>query len=135
MNLVNSCVILAGGKSSRMGRDKSLLPFGEFDSLIEYQYSRMKNIFDEVFISTKYNKFSFKAKLIVDNSNIFSPMMALKTILRELKKPCFIMAVDMPFVSNKAILKLLKNFDNNFDIIVSCHQKHLEPSAFIINLF
>ncbi len=72
-----------------MGRDKSLLPFGEFDSLIEYQYSRMKNIFDEVFISTKYNKFSFKAKLIVDNSNIFSPMMALKTTFERTQKALF----------------------------------------------
>jgi molybdopterin-guanine dinucleotide biosynthesis protein A len=44
------CVIFAGGKSSRMGEDKSLLPFGTFSSLAEYQYNRLSNIFDIVYI-------------------------------------------------------------------------------------
>ena len=54
-------VILAGGKSSRMQQDKALLPFGEVNSLAEFQYRRLSKIFSKVYISSKYNKFDFNA--------------------------------------------------------------------------
>jgi len=55
------CVIFAGGKSSRMGEDKSLLPFSSFKTLTEFQLSRLSKIFKNVYISTKEkNKFEFK---------------------------------------------------------------------------
>jgi molybdopterin-guanine dinucleotide biosynthesis protein A len=47
------CVILSGGKSSRMGEDKSLLPFSSSNSLIEFQFNRLKPYF-------KYPKVSFR---------------------------------------------------------------------------
>jgi len=37
----DTAIIFAGGKSSRMGRDKALLPFGGYDTLTEYQYRRL----------------------------------------------------------------------------------------------
>jgi len=39
------CVILCGGKSSRMGEDKALLPFGEYSTLVQYQYERLQSVF------------------------------------------------------------------------------------------
>ena len=50
---MQTCVILAGGKSSRMGQDKTLLPFGGFETLTHYQASKFSKVFDEVFISSK----------------------------------------------------------------------------------
>ncbi|MDP1784432.1 MAG: NTP transferase domain-containing protein, partial [Sulfuricurvum sp.] len=35
------CILFAGGKSSRMGSDKSLLPFGGYPTLAQYQYERL----------------------------------------------------------------------------------------------
>mgnify|MGYP003441403126 FL=1 len=61
------CVILSGGKSSRMGEDKSLLPFSSSNSLIEFQFNRLKPHFKDIYISSKNDKFDFlkdKSKLI-----------------------------------------------------------------------
>ncbi|MDQ1268445.1 MAG: molybdenum cofactor guanylyltransferase, partial [Campylobacterota bacterium] len=61
------CVIFAGGKSSRMGKDKSLLPFGTFDTLTEFQLNRLGKIFKNVYISCKEkSKFNFEAEFIED---------------------------------------------------------------------
>ena len=57
------CVILSGGKSSRMGEDKSLLPFGSSNSLIEYQYKRLKPYFKNLYISSKIDKFDIVSKV------------------------------------------------------------------------
>jgi len=67
-------IIFAGGKSSRMGRDKALLPFGGYQSLAQYQYNKLKTIFKDVYISTKKNKFDFEANLIYDTYQINSPL-------------------------------------------------------------
>jgi molybdopterin-guanine dinucleotide biosynthesis protein A len=102
-NLIDiPCVILAGGKSSRMGEDKSLLPFGEFDSLSEYQYRRLKSIFKNVYISTKSrDKFNFEANFIEDtkSSNESAPTVALKSIFEYLNcDSFFVITVDTPFL-------------------------------------
>ena len=95
------CVILSGGKSSRMGEDKSLLPFSSSNSLIEFQFNRLKPYFKDIYISSKNDKFDFlkdKSKLILDkNQDIYSPILALQTILEKFDK-VFIITVDTPFV-------------------------------------
>lgn len=45
-------VILCGGKSSRMGESKPLLPFGD-SALVAYQFAKLSKIFQSVFISLK----------------------------------------------------------------------------------
>jgi len=110
-------VILSGGKSSRMGTDKSLLPFDGYTTLIEYQYHKLQKIFKEVYISSKEDKFDFledKTKLIQDDNNIYSPMVALKSILNRFKDSyVFIVAVDIPFLTNETIQKLYTNTKKN----------------------
>jgi molybdopterin-guanine dinucleotide biosynthesis protein A len=117
-NINIPCIILSGGKSSRMGEDKSLLPFGEFNTLIEYQYQKLSQIFQDVYISTKIDKFDFEAKLILDDKDIYSPMVALKSILKQFKTKVFIISVDTPFVKKETILKLIKQ-SSNFDITIA----------------
>lgn len=113
------CVILSGGKSSRMGEDKSLLPFGNYPSMIEYQYHRLKPYFKEVYISTKTNKFNFKANLIYDQSEIYSPMIALKAIFEYLKdESIFIITVDTPLVDINNIFTLIEH-SSNFDATIA----------------
>ena len=62
--LYSTAVILAGGKSSRMKQDKALLPFGDTNSLAEFQYRRLSKIFSKVYISSKNNKFDFDVNII-----------------------------------------------------------------------
>jgi len=101
-------VIFAGGKSSRMGEDKALLPFGGYGTLAEYQYRRLLPLFEHVSLSAKGDKFPFSAPLILDrDSEQSSPMVALASILSAIKgDTVFVLSVDMPFVDAALIEKL-----------------------------
>jgi molybdopterin-guanine dinucleotide biosynthesis protein A len=120
------CVILSGGRSSRMGEDKSLLPFSTSNTLIEYQYKRLKPYFKNIYISSKIDKFDFLEKefLILDeNKEIFSPILALNTIFNKFSnKKIFIITVDTPFVSIETINELI-NQSNEVDICIGETEK------------
>ena len=94
-----------------MGEDKSLLPFFNNNSIIEYQYQRLKPYFKDIYISSKTNKFNFidENNLILDeNKDIYSPILALDTILEKLgNQKVFIITVDTPFVTVESIKKLI----------------------------
>ena len=121
MDTALACVILAGGKSSRMERDKTLLPFKGYPTLCEYQYRRMGNIFSHVYISAKtHEKFGFDADYILDGEEAFAPTYALKRILETVEEPyVFVMAVDMPFLSDTTIRTLVDAFDPSCDAVVA----------------
>ena len=63
--MVDSCVILCGGASSRLkganGEIKALLPFGG-KSLVAHNFSKMSEIFGRVFIACKGNQVDLIAK-------------------------------------------------------------------------
>jgi molybdenum cofactor guanylyltransferase len=121
-----TCVILCGGKSSRMGEDKALLPFSSSNSLTQYQYERLKPFFKEIYLSSKINKFNFledESLILDENKEIFSPILALNTIFNKLKKQkVFIITVDTPFVSIESISKLIEESDG-VDICVAQTEK------------
>jgi molybdopterin-guanine dinucleotide biosynthesis protein A len=121
-----TCVILSGGKSSRMGEDKSLLPFSTSKTLIQYQYDRLKPYFKNIYISSKVDKFDFLEKnlLILDeNKDIFSPILALDTIFKKFEnQKIFIITVDTPLVSIDSISKLI-DASINYDICIAQTEK------------
>jgi molybdopterin-guanine dinucleotide biosynthesis protein A len=110
---MDTAVIFAGGKSSRMGKDKAFLPFLN-TTLIEYQYRKMKAIFQKVYISTKTDKFTFEADFIYDNAKEFSPAVALKSVLEQLPdENIFAISVDVPFIKQNAIYTLYSALANH----------------------
>ncbi len=111
------CVILSGGKSSRMQEDKSLLPFGGYGSLAEYQYSRLKNMFKEVYVSCKNpSKYLFKGEFIEDVEDAFSPFLGIRSAFYSLGIPyIFFITVDSPFISEKSIKKVVDAMDCKCD--------------------
>ncbi len=123
-------VILAGGRSSRMGRDKALLPFANYSSLTQYQYQRLLPLFKRVSISTKDRKFSFDAPLILDKKDESSPLIALETILSTIKSDIvFILGVDLPFVGEDIIKSLVEVYNQNSKskAIISKSSQGVEP--------
>ncbi|MBR8462232.1 NTP transferase domain-containing protein [Campylobacter sp. faydin G-140] len=124
---MKNCVVLAGGKSSRMGRDKTLLPFGDFATLTHFNAHKLGNIFNNVYVSSKLDKFNPPLTLIKDlNDSDFSPMLAIFSILSQFKNEnehIFIIPADMPFVSENTIRELYK-FRENFDMVIAQDDKY-----------
>jgi molybdopterin-guanine dinucleotide biosynthesis protein A len=115
------CVIFAGGKSSRMKKDKSLLPFAGFDTLTEFQLSRLNKIFKTVYISCKEkSKFDFEANFIEDVKTI--------EIFQELKEDAFFaLSVDSPFVSEREIEKIIDADRDDSDATIAKTEFGTQP--------
>jgi len=122
-------VIFAGGKSSRMGQDKALLPFGSHATLCHYQYQRLSLLFPKVYISAKADKCGAEAPTITDRYPQSSPMVGLVSVLESIPyDTCFILSVDAPFVDERVIGKLLwASQDLAFDAIVAESPKGRQP--------
>jgi len=95
-----------------MGEDKSLLPFGDFNTLTEFQLSKLSKIFKTVYISCKdKSKFDFDANFIEDvkTDNIFAPTTGFISIFNALHvEKYFVISVDSPFISQNEINKIIK---------------------------
>ena len=118
-----SCVIFAGGKSSRMGQDKSLLPFGDFPSLAEYQYARLLPLFQQTYISAKESdKFDFNADIIPDivETGIYAPTAGFVSVFDHLDdERFFVISVDTPFISTEQFEALLSNDSDELDAVIA----------------
>jgi len=125
------CVIFAGGKSSRMGEDKALLPFGSSTTLTQYQYTRLCKIFERVYISCKESsKFNFNANFIEDkkSTDTFAPTIGFISVFNTLKDDAFFaLSVDTPFIDEKIIAKLVAEDQKNFDATIAKTDEGLHP--------
>ncbi len=125
------CIIFAGGKSSRMGEDKSLLPFGDFPTLTEFQLHKFQPHFENVYISCKHKeKFDFQANFIEDNPlyQTSAPFIALISIFETLQcDEIFVLSVDTPFFETEHFEKLLSHNKKEASIIVSKSSSGTQP--------
>ena len=93
--------ILAGGSSSRMGRDKALLHL-QGRPLVEYVLERLSPMADEVILSTNTPAaFSFlNIATLPDETPGLGPLGGLRTVLEAAQYPFVAAAAcDMPFAS------------------------------------
>jgi molybdopterin-guanine dinucleotide biosynthesis protein A len=127
------CVIFAGGKSSRMGEDKSLLPFSSYKTLTQFQYARLGKIFKTVYISCKdKNKFDFDALFIEDvkTDNVFAPTAGFVAVFKTLQTDAFFaLSVDAPFVTEAIIRELVRSDEMhaNTDATIAVSSHGMEP--------
>lgn len=92
-------VVLAGGSSRRMGRNKALLEWNG-RPLIEHIVLRLLPAFDEVVVvgGNPYRTSLPRVLWMSDDHPGAGAAAAIFTALRRLQRPCFICACDMPFV-------------------------------------
>jgi len=125
------CVIFAGGKSSRMGEDKSLLPFAGFNTITEFQLQKLQKLFKNVYISCKdKDKFDFKASFIEDvkTDNIYAPTAGFVSIFKTLHvESFFALSVDAPFVSEVEIAKIFKEDSLHVDATIAITEFGIQP--------
>jgi molybdopterin-guanine dinucleotide biosynthesis protein A len=114
-----------------MGEDKALLPFGEYNTLTEYQYSRLSKIFSNVYIACNTKeKFSFKAQFIEDNNqtDISAPTFAFISTFERLQvEKVFVISVDSPFIDKRVIQTLVANDSSQYDVTVAKTEFGVQP--------
>lgn len=126
------CILFAGGKSSRMGQDKSLLPFGNHPSLAQYQYERLEKLFSDVYISAKdRDKFNFNPQVIQDPlQSDFAPTAGFVAAFEHLENErIFVLSVDAPFVDETIIQMLLDADTAHYDAVIAKSPSGAHPMA------
>ena len=105
---MQNALILAGGKSSRMGTDKTLLEFCGAPSITHFLFERLNKHFDNVKVASKQDKFNPKLPLVIDEFSEFAPIYVIANLDKYYNDPVFIIAADTPFVEIDTIKKLSK---------------------------
>lgn len=113
MKMFGDATILCGGKSSRMGFDKSLIKInGKY--ILQDIHDKLSTVFDRVFLSanpnTNISKFSiFEIELIQDiHADIVGPAAAVHTALTNANSDyVFVIACDMPLINSLHIYHMM----------------------------
>jgi molybdopterin-guanine dinucleotide biosynthesis protein A len=110
-------VVLAGGKSTRMGKNKSLLPY-QGKNLIDAPIEKLSRIFSQVCLSVRnqedFSEYNFRK--IPDSYPDIGPIGGITSILKAGIPRAFCVACDMPFL-NEAFIQYLCSF-GDFDAVV-----------------
>ena len=101
-------VILAGGQSRRMGRDKLRLTL-EGEALLERALRRWSEVFPRVLVSVaERDRYPWLGdRRVPDLRPDQGPMAGLEAALLRAGEPVFLTAADMPFSSPPAALRML----------------------------
>jgi len=110
-------IILAGGKSSRMGFDKTKIDF-KGKSFLDKTIALMENFTDNILVSSN-NDVDIKYPIIKDEIKNIGPLGGIYTILKNIKNDvALIIPADMPMLDKEIIKKLIENYSENDDICV-----------------
>src|SRR5215472_17903262 len=102
-----SVFILAGGRSSRMGRDKALLPFNDA-TLLEFMLEKARALTSRVFIVGGRELYSGYGEVIEDIIPGCGPLGGIHAALASSESnDNLILSVDIPFVTTSFLGWLL----------------------------
>lgn len=101
-------VILAGGKSSRMGRDKAWLTFfGQ--PLLSRVADVLARVTGEIFVSGRDPAaFGFDAPWLPDETPDLGPAGGVLTVLEAVGRPCLVVSCDLPFLDEATLSRLIE---------------------------
>lgn len=120
-------IILAGGKSKRMGMDKSLVRYQE-KRLVEYPIDLLQEFCNEIIISSEPNKLTdYNFPKVADEKGQCGPLSGIYSCLKASSNELnIVISCDMPLVSKELITHLLNNIFN-FDLVMPLHKTYFEP--------
>lgn len=101
-------VILAGGKSSRMGRDKAWLTFfGQ--PLLSRVADILGRVTGELFVSGRDPApFGLSVPWLPDETPDLGPAGGVLTVLAAVKRPCLVVSCDLPFLDEATLARLIE---------------------------
>jgi molybdopterin-guanine dinucleotide biosynthesis protein A len=124
-----SAIILAGGKSIRIGRNKAFIRLSTGETILQNAINILRPIFPEIIIVTNrkeaYQKFNVLVveDLIKENG----PLGGIFTgLCYSASKHNFVVACDMPFIK-PALIKLLLKESGNYDVVIPEVDGEVEP--------
>lgn len=128
-----TAIILAGGKSTRMGTDKALIKI-EDKSLLEKAIDICDPVCSSILISSNnpaHGKFGYP--VVADEIKDCGPIGGIYSCLKKsVTEWNFIISVDTPFVTSDFIL-FLTTQTGNFDAVVPVHFSDKEPLIALYN--
>jgi molybdopterin-guanine dinucleotide biosynthesis protein A len=104
-------VVLAGGASRRMGKDKAWLSL-RGSPLVSHQAMLLSSAFDDVRVSAKEpdRAAALGLRVVPDLEKAFAPIYGLRSVLNAVPGPVFVLAVDMPRIPPTLVHAIAKRF-------------------------
>ena len=126
-------IVLSGGKSSRMGQDKSLMEFNG-KPLIQYAIDTLKTICHQVVISSNRPDYAFTGcDVWPDEVDIQAPIAGIYTCIRcSSSERNIILSCDMPLVDSR-LFEYLLMMDAGYDAVIPEHGNNMEPLCGVYN--
>ncbi|MEH7883307.1 molybdenum cofactor guanylyltransferase [Bacillus sp. JJ1609] len=112
-------IVLSGGKSSRMGKNKALLKFHEKTN-IEIILDELKHVFDDIILVTNEPEtYQFlNIKTVTDQYKESGPLAGIHAGLEASDyEENFVVACDMPFVSGELAASLVKELKHHEAVV------------------
>jgi molybdopterin-guanine dinucleotide biosynthesis protein A len=125
-----SAVILAGGMSTRLGKDKSLLPV-DGEPLLTRVVRQLSALSEDLIVVTNdrahYDALALPARLIQDEKPGVGALMGLYSGLKAARHSyALVVACDMPFL-NLALLRYMVHLAQDYDVVVPREDEYVEP--------
>jgi molybdopterin-guanine dinucleotide biosynthesis protein A len=125
-----SAVVLAGGKSSRLGADKALLLL-DGQPLIARTVQQLSILSDDLIVVTntpeRYELLGLTARLVTDERPGEGSLMGIYSGLKAARHPyALVVACDMPFL-NPPLLRTMLSMAPGYDVVVPRLAGMLEP--------
>lgn len=129
MKLFDTAIIIAGGKSVRMGFDKAFMNINNLPC-IELIVKKLKKHFSEIIIVTdEGNKYNFLKEIVAyDQYKNAGPLGGLHAGLKRSSSLYnYLIACDMPVISENMILYMKRLLSFQPDIIACENKEFIEP--------
>lgn len=122
-------IILAGGKASRINKNKALIKLPDGKTLVQKTINSLKQVLSEILIVTNDKELygDYEARIVGDLIKEKGPLGGIFTGLCYSTSYCnFVMGCDMPFPQVRLIEMLLEKCDNQ-DVVIPKYQGDVEP--------
>ncbi len=128
--MITDCtaIILAGGESKRMGRDKAALPFNG-ETLLQSVIASVQPLFVQTLVSVRELRGDVSFPQICDTQADGGPLVGLISALEAVTTPwAFVVACDMPFVA-PALIAYLASLRAEHQAVVPQVNGYAQPLA------
>jgi len=127
-------IVLAGGKSSRMGSDKGLMIFNG-KPLVKYSLELLSHFCENILISSNNPEYkSFGFEVIADEVAGAGPVAGIATCLRQSKTSLnLVLSCDMPLLDPVVFETILKYMEGNTFVVPVDSSGRAEPLCAFYN--